>query len=290
MAVNEAVALGQVRSHALLDAAVFDLTAKRAPELEGVLIVNDTSDAFNDKQIALKDIATLVISLLALLIAAVTAYFSIIVQKDDLRFMIEVGPDISFSPENEKIYFGKQKLTFANAGSRSAIINRVGVVVAMGGEGFILANCRNGIDTELYYDLAPFVLEPGKIVRTESSVAKTQGIVEPQMADTKSSPFPSKIQLGTRYQICLRFSLGTIDDVRDDLTVVIWDGNYRSASLSFNLPGHGFGHAASQKAYVILQRSVTVFDPFFEKLRSNVATSLHSPSTSASPPPHPGSH
>jgi hypothetical protein len=113
---------------------------------------------------SLKDGLTVAISILALVISATTAYLSVLLKEDDLRVVVEVGPDISYSKPDQKLYFDRaQKLAFINAGNRTILINRLGAVFAKDGRGkdgggFILTECQYGIDVELYYDYGPIKL------------------------------------------------------------------------------------------------------------------------------------
>jgi hypothetical protein len=70
-----------------------------------------------------KDYITIVLSSLALLVSSLTAYFSVVVQTDDLRLILRRGPVVFVDEDvNQLVVDGKVDAYFSNGGNRSAAI------------------------------------------------------------------------------------------------------------------------------------------------------------------------
>jgi hypothetical protein len=194
-----------------------------------------------------------------LIISATTAYYSILFASDEIRILVERGPDVSVDVTGRRILFaGTQKLVFINGGNRAAVINRLGVVFARAAPHRTLLNqCSGGANVELYTDMAPFVIKPGEIIQVEAKISQKQGQPVEGLPETRAVPFKEVIpEKGDRVQICLRIALATVEDYREALPVVLFDGNVKLEAeyVTFELPGIGL-RGPSYKPYILLHQS-----------------------------------
>ncbi len=116
----------------------------------------------------LKDWLTVTLSLLALLISLTTAYFNIILTKDDIR-VIASEPILIVDGKGVPAVLGTQQITFFNLGNRSAVVRLVSFIFKkpseQPSEDRAISQCNEETQqSELGYDFEPFVIEPGKVV------------------------------------------------------------------------------------------------------------------------------
>jgi hypothetical protein len=107
------------------------------------------------------ELTTRVISIIALLISVLTAYFNIIRKTDELSVVIDNFPIVYIDRDSGNLGLGGlyQQFTFINFGSFSMAVTDEGVSI---GE---KAQCEPWIG--LSYDIAPVVIKSGEIVSQE---------------------------------------------------------------------------------------------------------------------------
>jgi hypothetical protein len=110
-----------------------------------------------------KDWGTLAISTLALMVAALTAYFTIVKQQDDLNAIVDgtlnlrANDDVPGKPKIEA--WSNQKITITNSGNRTASIREISLRIASSPQD---GDCFFG-STALPFDMHPTLLKPGDI-------------------------------------------------------------------------------------------------------------------------------
>jgi hypothetical protein len=135
-------------------------------------VVEATSKSSDKNKMALKDWVTLSLSLMALLISGVTAYFSIIRQVDDLRVIVE-GSAYEDHDKDEIRVSTKIPLTmtFANLGNRPAAVTSMWLWLNQPKTYDERQECfGEQPKIQAGFDVQPFIVEGGKIATQIASI------------------------------------------------------------------------------------------------------------------------
>jgi hypothetical protein len=116
-----------------------------------------------------RDWLPIFVSLFSLGISLLTAYFSVFLQEDDVRVVIEKNPLLMRNGDGELILYGDQRLTFINSGNRSAALTNIEaharVLPSINSDD---RRCTTAAHEEtpsvpIEFDAKPFVIKPGEI-------------------------------------------------------------------------------------------------------------------------------
>jgi len=159
-----------------------------------------------------RDWFSFIISGLAFLISAASAYTTLIKKTDDIRFELDALPGPTKNPKQAVISLaGGRNLTIVNSGTRTAAITKVSLYADQPPwPGVRPRPCGQLVPTEYEYDLEPFIIGPGEIVVKRLMFKQPSG-------DDKLSPdgglliVPSHVQPSEGFQIaaCLFIRLVT---------------------------------------------------------------------------------
>ena len=149
--------------------------------------------------------------LTALVLSALTAYFNVFRQSDDLRVVISgTIKSVSLaghSPNVSLVVDADYQIAFINAGSQPIDISQVGLISAHREKEAADGNDCPAGSFDLGYKSDAFVLKPGEIIRKDIRFSD----------DSKSShgtiPLPSKLSDKEIFLVCLRFDFVTLDAV-----------------------------------------------------------------------------
>jgi hypothetical protein len=125
------------------------------------------------------ELTTRVMSIMALLISLLTAYFNIIRKTDELSVVIDNFPIVAIDSDSGNLALGglQQRFTFINSGSDSIAVTEEGISVGEKTE------CEHLIG--LSYDIAPLVLKPGEIISQELHKIKQEQLNGWKRTETK---------------------------------------------------------------------------------------------------------
>ena len=109
----------------------------------------------------------LLISVISLVVSGITAYFNVILRKDDLRVVLGRPISVALNERGELVSPGAQGLTFVNAGGRTAVVTRVEA------EAFPRPDDRTALDkcekidsdsppVKMSFSILPLVIKPGE--------------------------------------------------------------------------------------------------------------------------------
>jgi hypothetical protein len=218
--------------------------------------------------VALKDWASIIISLAALGISAGNAFFGVIVQQDDLRVVIGEYPSIWFE-EGEARMSGTQELTFINSGNRAAAITMVsGIVSRLPDAESKNPECykhgeleREPLQTLVSFDTNPFVLKPSEINVMNASLKEN---IPWKRRKDETFYIPKTLyqpKRGDVFLVCLNFTIVTPDNYlvrwRHPVYKFILIGE--TDKDSYYEPKQLF---PKERPLIILQRTSTVFSRY----------------------------
>lgn len=113
---------------------------------------------------ALKDWVSVGISCAALGVSLTTAYYSVLLEKDDLRVLIGRLPQSEILADQSVEISGSQEFTFINLGNRAALITALGAVLIRIASADAEATCTgSSFPFGVSFESDPFVLKPGEI-------------------------------------------------------------------------------------------------------------------------------
>jgi hypothetical protein len=172
--------------------------------------------------LALKDKFSMSLSVLALLVSFLTAYFNLVRQYDDVRIVINLDPQNTvldrFTYPSGDILNHPRRLTFINSGNRSVAITSVRISVLFATDLEAATECTFAYGGEVsfyYYEFEPFTLKANDI-----AVPK----MEPRYRN-RSNIYGEKIEEteGTRRNLvsCLLIGFITPDNVVTEQSIVM---------------------------------------------------------------------
>jgi hypothetical protein len=163
-------------------------------------------------RMAIKDWMTLTISLFAFAISALTAYWTVIREVDDVRVMILGHPDLTLTESGIKVGIGNMRLGFVNMGNRVTSITSIELTIdqALGKE-----DCTEVSNEYTMLDIPPLIVEAGKIDVRAPKLAKSdfsvplskENLKAPQVQVTACLGF--EILTPAKREIYKRVSVGT---------------------------------------------------------------------------------
>jgi hypothetical protein len=114
-----------------------------------------------------RDRLPIVISLFSLLISALTIYFNVLLELDDIRVVIGQPPTISREKNGEVSIDGDQEFTFVNSGNRTAAVTYVFItterIETNVSQAQSCGNMNDKLMLPLPFDVAALVLKAGEI-------------------------------------------------------------------------------------------------------------------------------
>jgi hypothetical protein len=158
-----------------------------------------------------KDWISIPVSIIALLIAGFTAYFTFLRQADDLSVVVEGYRRFEIDKGTKSIATRPDyTMTFANAGTRAAMV-RIFLSLSQTAEMNAQLDCDKLPLNWTSFDIDPFVVKPGDVLIQR--VRLKDGIIRAQNIDPK--PAQSKVTVLT----CAGFSVITPDSARKLIAV-----------------------------------------------------------------------
>jgi hypothetical protein len=165
--------------------------------------------------VAVKDWVGIAISCVALTVSAGSAYFNVLLQRDDIRVVVGRSPFVEVGNEGQLTLAGDQDLTFINSGNRQAAITNFGVFsFFVKDQASDDASCFRPLQFPLVlpYEVKPLVLKPGEVMLFKAELknpgnpwkkAKDGGLTIDKKGLLKS---------GEIYVVCLGLTLITPDN------------------------------------------------------------------------------
>jgi hypothetical protein len=152
------------------------------------------------------------ISLFSLGISSLTAYHSILLQRDDVRFVVDEALHV-MRDKNEFTVPEIQEFTFVNSGNRQAVVSGIyGMLVLVVSAGDAAAQCSQNLPLHksIYLDASPLVLKPGEI-----QVLRAKVMAEYPWKKEKSGMLRFKedgaVEGAANYVVCLQLYITTPD-------------------------------------------------------------------------------
>jgi len=164
---------------------------------------------------------TLIISCLAFLVSAGTAYFNIIRQTDDVRLVTPQAPFVVIDDQGMLGVSGQQQITFINSGNRDVAVTGITLVLfKLRAPPPVNSQCNDAADLQvanLVYNFEPFIATPGHIVIKTFDRTLYPKIWETDTADSHLKNFVLGPIFGKGDIVftCLRVSVTTPDMVTD---------------------------------------------------------------------------
>ncbi len=202
----------------------------------------------------LVSIGALLVSLAALAVSVITFYYNFLFQEDHVAAIIHEVPNLVFR-DSEIVLSGQVRITFINRGYRSAIIQRVGLLVndepvpepqldkeSLPKRG--LAICRQKFSTIIRLDVEPFVLKSSDIAirkfemkqSIRQSSWETDSNKNGEIA-IRRNPLSKKYPDRYPATVCATFVLSTPDLLNVSAVVPLFDsdpvGQSRGLRVSF---------------------------------------------------------
>jgi hypothetical protein len=177
------------------------------------------------QKLPLKDKITISISVLALLVSGMTAYFTVARQADDLRVVIERTPAV-FLTEKKLSILSDQQLTFINSGNRPVAVTGITLVVSPTG---LDKTCVHPDELfSLNYEVEPFVVKSGEITIKKMAFRKgswwtfeEQFFDVPGGGSAKVSTRPDMNE-GDSVNACFKFRLATPDSYSEEVELLLF--------------------------------------------------------------------
>jgi hypothetical protein len=151
------------------------------------------------------DWLALAISLLSLAVSGLSAYRSVLFQRDDIRLI--VGDALKVTRDKGDLLLAQdQEFTFINSGNRQAVISEIyGELVLVTDPN---AGCDNQFAKSIIVNPTQIVLKPGDILPLRAKVVQHY----PWEKDKDSFRFrQSKDEHGSQYLVCLQLYVTTPD-------------------------------------------------------------------------------
>ena len=153
------------------------------------------------------ELTTRVMSIMALLISLLTAYFNIIRRTDEMSVVIDNFPIVYIDSDSGNLGLGglQQRFTFINSGSDSMAVTEEGISVGEKTE------CEPLIG--LSYDIAPVVLKSGEIISQALHKVKQEQLRGWKRSETKGDdaeildPKVFKPQVNNEMYVCAFFTI-----------------------------------------------------------------------------------
>jgi hypothetical protein len=151
------------------------------------------------------------ISLVSLGISALTAYHSIFLHRDDVRFVAGEALRV-MRDKNEFTLPEAHEFTFINSGNRQAVISSIsGMLVLVTNQGDAAAQCNQKLPLlkSIYLDAGPLVLKPGEIQVLQAKVIAQY----PWKRDSGMMRFKEdgKVEGAANYVVCVEAYVTTPD-------------------------------------------------------------------------------
>jgi hypothetical protein len=171
---------------------------------------------------SMKDWISPILSCLALIVSAITAYFSILQQTDDVRIVTSSQPIVVFDDKGTLGLAGRRQITFINSGNRDAAVTDITLaIMRLRTSPVANSQCselRNFQVANLVYDFEPFVVTPGEItIKTFDQTSFPQWKTDKVDSSRKFLSGPSNVAKGDAVVTCLRISMTTPDMVVNDV-------------------------------------------------------------------------
>jgi hypothetical protein len=177
-------------------------------------------------------------SWLALFLSAVTAYFTLIRQSDDIRVAIAEWPELYVEVVKEiphlGIYRPQQHLTLINSGNRAAMITRIDLVVGRPQVGELQCPRKS---TRLEYVFNGLAIKPGEIVPISlERLKRDYRFVQLNNQGDTTVIFDNPPSLDMYVVACLSFLVITPDNVSQDVTIPIYATTLRYLGETMLMP------------------------------------------------------
>jgi hypothetical protein len=156
---------------------------------------------------------------LALIVAALTAYFTIFQQVDDLKVAIGNAPSVTMKPNGDLWIIGPLEITFINSGNRGvAITNAWALATRLKSRDATPTNCDGQETHGAAFKLDEFILKPGEIELKKLGPVSNCFFCDLEKGDDfLGSPtwiVPKSIiniKLGDAFLTCLKLKVTTAD-------------------------------------------------------------------------------
>ncbi len=122
----------------------------------------------NEPKTSRRDWLAVGISLFSLACTGLTAYYNVLLQKDDIRIVVSRLPDMSRDERGNMFASGGIELTILNAGNRAAVVTQVSTKAYQRETKSGIRECKNPHDerpfpVNFFIDFKPVVVKPGEI-------------------------------------------------------------------------------------------------------------------------------
>lgn len=161
-----------------------------------------------------KDVIALSISIVAIIISAVTAYFTLFRQVDNVSVVVDKYPFLELYDKTKVAISGESTLVFLNTGSRPASVIDLSVLVNQNIEDDTKGACEQATD-EFKTNFEPLILEPNKVVLKKLKL-KPSPFSEHQVVRQDAILFPVRGKVDTdeyftltEVELCFSFRLIT---------------------------------------------------------------------------------
>jgi hypothetical protein len=209
-------------------------------------------------RMAFKDWASLTFSCLALLISGGSAYFNVVLQKDDIRVVIGSTPFFSLRPNGDIATVGEQELTFINSGNRAAAITSItALVTRFSVPEDLLMTCDGPDVYRMRFEVEAFVIKPGEILVKKIPVSRDLGWNEEKGGVLVLPKKMYEAKHGDKYLACLAMNITTPDSFSKEVSPRAFEYVLKRLPLfSEEEKRPLFEH---DKPVVMLQRSGSIF-------------------------------
>jgi hypothetical protein len=226
------------------------ITIKDVRQILGARTRSRLKTASVSSKLVAKDWITITLSVLALTISALSAYWTIIRQVDDIRVIVTGSPFVIFDKEKEvvKFYLTNGNITFTNIGNRSAAIVSAWLELYQPDDAY--SKCDERPDSQGWLlETAGVVVKAGDV--SVQSTRPTPGIAE--------VAFPIKADGATSINVgaCIRFYVITPGNTAVESRVFV--GEFNVPTTTSGETDHYLNYLPGKPEVLFQKRSWSIF-------------------------------